>query len=126
VLGRTFTFDHVATMLGVTPSRLLDPVEELKRAEVFVDSGEALGFRHDIIREAVLDSTPVSASRALDRQAAEMLLHANVVPLEIVGRLAETAEPGDEVVIATLRQGAHALAATDPAAARTPLWRNAR
>src|SRR5216684_2690169 len=70
VLGRSFRFDDLATMLGMAPAALLEPVEELMRAEILADSGENLGFRHDIIRQAVLDSVPAAARRALDRQAA--------------------------------------------------------
>src|SRR5712691_4919503 len=114
VLGREFRFDDLATMLGTAPAALLQPVEELIRAEILADSGEHLGFRHDIIRQAVLDSVPTAARRALDRQAAGILLAAGAVPLEIATRLAASAGPGDEVAIATLHEAARALAPTDP------------
>jgi DNA-binding CsgD family transcriptional regulator len=42
------------------------------------------------------------------------LLAAGAVPLEIATRLAASAEPGDEVAIATLHEAARALAPTDP------------
>jgi len=69
VLGRSFRFDDLAAMLGTAPAALLEPVEELIRAEILAGSGENLGFRHDIIRQAVLDSVPAAARRALDRRA---------------------------------------------------------
>ena len=114
VLGRSFRFDDLAAMLGTAPAALLEPVEELIRAEILADSGENLGFRHDIIRQAVLDSVPAAARRALDRQAAGILLAAGAVPLEIASRLAASAEPGDEVAIATLHEAARAIAPGDP------------
>src|SRR5712692_10507270 len=114
VLGRSFRFDDLATMLGMAPAALLEPVEELMRAEILADSGENLGFRHDIIRQAVLDSVPAAARRALDRQAAGVLLAAGAVPLEIATRLAASAGPGDEVAIATMHEAARALGPTDP------------
>src|SRR6266568_3668351 len=117
VLGRTFRFDDLANMLGTAQAALLEPVEELIRAEILADSGENLGFRHDIIRQAVLDSVPAAARRALDRQAVGILLTAGAVPLEIANRLAASAEPGDEVAIATLHEAARALAPTDPGVA---------
>src|SRR6266568_2383440 len=98
VLGRSFRFDDLATMLGTAPAALLEPVEELIRAEILADSGENLGFRHDIIRQAVLDSVPA----------------AGAVPLEIATRLAASAGPGDEVAIATLHEAAQAIAPGDP------------
>src|SRR6266568_4382858 len=114
VLGQEFRFDDLATMLGSEPAALLEPVEELIRAEILADSGENLGFRHDIIRQAVLDSVPAAARRALDRQAAGILLAAGAVPLEIATRLAASAGPGDEVAIATLHEAAQAIAPGDP------------
>jgi DNA-binding CsgD family transcriptional regulator len=114
VLGRSFRFDDLAAMLGTAPAALLEPVEELIRAEILADSGQDLSFRHDIIRQAVLDSVPAAARRALDRQAAGILLAAGAVPLEIASRLAASAEPGDEMAIATLHDAAHAIAPTDP------------
>jgi DNA-binding CsgD family transcriptional regulator/tetratricopeptide (TPR) repeat protein len=117
VLGRSFSFEQLVSMLDRTPASMLDPVGELVRADVLVESEHALAFRHDLTREAVLESIPAPALRALDRQAAEMLLRAGVAPVEIAARLAASAEPGDRVAIATLQQAAHALANTDPRAA---------
>jgi DNA-binding CsgD family transcriptional regulator len=114
VLGRSLRFDDLAAMLATTPGALLGPLEELTRAEILTDSGERLGFRHDIIRQAVLDSVPAAARRALDRQAAGILLAGGALPLEIATRLAASAEPGDEVAISALHEAAHALGATDP------------
>jgi hypothetical protein len=114
VLGQEFRFDDLATMLGSEPAALLEPVEDLVRAEIVAESGEHLRFRHDIIRQAVLDSVPAAARRALDRQAAGILLAAGAVPLEIATRLAASAGPGDQVAIATLHEAARALAPTDP------------
>src|SRR6266851_4762026 len=114
VLGRSFRFDDLAAMLDTAPVALLEPVEELIRAEILAGSGENFGFRHDIIRQAVLDSVPAAARRALDRQAAGILLAAGAVPLEIATRLAASAGPGDEVAIATLHEAARAIAPGDP------------
>jgi DNA-binding CsgD family transcriptional regulator len=50
----------------------------------------------------------------LDRQAAGILLAAGALPLEIATRLATSADPGDEVAIATLHQAARGIGATDP------------
>jgi DNA-binding CsgD family transcriptional regulator len=117
VLGQSVSFEHLVAMLALVPSELLEPVAQLKRADILIESGEALAFRHDIIRQAVLNTIPGSARRALDRQAAEMLLAEHALPLEIAARLADSAAPGDQVAITTLHQAAKALATTDPATA---------
>ena len=113
-LGRTFTFDELARTLGRPASDLLAPVGELLEANLLVERDERLAFWHDITREAVRASVPVTARRALDRQAAVVLLEAGALPVEVAAQLAASAEVGDEVAIATLLDAAKALVTTDP------------
>ena len=116
-LGRTFTFDELARTLGQPASDLLAPVGELLEANLLVERDEKLAFWHDITREAVRASVPVTARRALDRQAAGVLLEAGALPVEVAVQLAASAQPGDEVAIATLLDAAKALVTTDPGTA---------
>jgi DNA-binding CsgD family transcriptional regulator len=113
-LGRTFTFDELARTLGRSAPDLLAPVGELLEANLLVERDEKLAFWHDITREAVRASVPVTARRALDRQAAGVLLEAGAPPVEVAGQLAASAETGDEVAIATLLDAAKTLVTTDP------------
>src|SRR5437870_2318265 len=113
-LGRTFTFDELARTLGRRASDLLAPVEELLEANLLVERDENLAFWHDITREGVRASVPVTARRALDRQTAGVLLEAGALPVEVAVQLAASAEPGDEVAINTLLDAAKALVTTDP------------
>src|SRR5213593_3048729 len=113
-LGRTFTFDELARTLGRPASELLAPVGELLEANLLVERDENLAFWHDLTREAVRASVPVTARRALDRQAAVVLLEAGALPVEVAVQLAASAEVGDEVAIATLLDAAKALVTTDP------------
>jgi DNA-binding CsgD family transcriptional regulator len=113
-LGRTFTFDELARTLGRPASDILAPVGELLEANLLVEREEKLAFWHDITREAVRASVPVTARRALDRQAAGVLLEAGALPVEVAVQLAASAEPGDEVAITTLLGAAKALVTTDP------------
>jgi hypothetical protein len=53
---------------------LLAPVDELLRAELFFEFDGALGFGHDLLREAVQATLPASAYRALQRQAVNALI----------------------------------------------------
>jgi DNA-binding CsgD family transcriptional regulator len=116
-LGRTFSFGDLARTLGSPPSSLLAPVSELLRADLLAERDDKLTFWHDITREAVRASVPVSARRALDRQAADALLESGALPVEVAVQLAASAEPGDEVAITTLLEAAKALATTDPVTA---------
>ena len=112
-LGRTFTFAELAETLGWQPSALLGPVAELLEANLLVERGERLAFWHDITRGAVRESIAASARRALDRWAAEVLLRSGALPVEVAMQLAASAEPGDEVAVATLLDAAKTLIATD-------------
>jgi DNA-binding CsgD family transcriptional regulator len=118
-LGRTFTFDELARTLGHPASHLLAPVGELLEANLLAERDEKLAFWHDITREAVRASVPATARRALDRQAAGVLLEAGALPVEVAGQLVASAQLGDEVAITTLLDAAKALCTTDPAAAAT-------
>jgi ATP/maltotriose-dependent transcriptional regulator MalT len=113
-LGRTFSFDELARTLGRPASDLLAPVAELLEANLLVEREEKLAFWHDLTREAVRASVPVTARRALDRQAAGVLLEAGALPVEVAVQLAASAEVGDELAIATLLDAAKALVTTDP------------
>ncbi|MEA2201183.1 MAG: hypothetical protein QOI89_1779 [Solirubrobacteraceae bacterium] len=117
VLGRDFGFDDLALMREVSPGGLLDPVEELARAAILIETPTGLGFRHDITRQAVQDSLPASARRALERQAVAVLLSGGALPVEVAAQLAASAEPGDESAASTLRQAAQGLASSDPGVA---------
>ena len=115
-LGRRFSFTDLANMLDRPPATLLGPVEELIDCGMLVESGDRLAFRHDVTREAVRESVPVSARRALDRQAADVLLAAGATPVEVAAQIAASAEPGDEQAISILLRAGEALATTDPGA----------
>jgi DNA-binding CsgD family transcriptional regulator len=112
-LGRTFSFDELARTLGSSASEILAPVGELIAADLLVELDDKLGFWHDITREAVRASIPVSARRALDRQAAGALLERGALPIEVAAQLAASAEPGDDIAVATLLDAAEALITTD-------------
>jgi DNA-binding CsgD family transcriptional regulator len=113
-LGRTFTFDELARTLGRPASDLLAPVEELLDTNLLVERDERLAFWHDITREAVRTSVPATARRALDRQAAGILLEAGALPVEVAAQLAASAGAGDEVAITTLLDASKSLVTTDP------------
>jgi DNA-binding CsgD family transcriptional regulator len=116
-LGRRFSVSDLAAMLDRPASALLAPVEELIHADMLTEQGDKLAFGHDLILEAVRGSMPVSVRHALDRQAALVLLNGGALPVEVATQLAASAEPGDEVAIATLLKAAEALGTTDPGTA---------
>ena len=115
-LGRTFSVSDLVEMLGLPPASLLTSVEDLIEAGIVRERGDELSFQHDLIREAVRHACAPSARRALDRQAADVMLARGALPVEVAVQLAASAAPGDEVAITTLLAAAEALATTDPGA----------
>jgi DNA-binding CsgD family transcriptional regulator/tetratricopeptide (TPR) repeat protein len=116
-LGRRFSLDGVAAMLGVLPASLLQPVEDLLRDSILIERNNALAFFHDLTYEGVRSSVPVPVRRSLDRQAATVLLERGALPVEVALQLAASAEPGDDIAITTLLRAAEVLSATDPSGA---------
>ena len=114
-LGRRFSVDELAQMAGMPITELLDPVGELVQADIFIECAGRLAFAHDLIREGVRASSPVPVRRALDRQAADVLLAWGATPVEVAQQLADCAEPGDEAAINTLLEAANILGSSDPA-----------
>jgi DNA-binding CsgD family transcriptional regulator len=115
-LGRTFSVSELSEMLGLPPAFLLTSFEALIEAGIVRERGDQLAFQHDLIREAVRRACAPSARRALDRQAAEVMLARGALPVEVAVQLAASAAPGDEVAIRTLLAAAEALATSDPGA----------
>jgi DNA-binding CsgD family transcriptional regulator len=117
VLGQRFSFGHLSAMLNKPPSALLAPVDDLLRTDLLTEDDGLLTYRHDLIREAVRDTLPRTALRALQRQAADALLAAGSPPVEVAAQLAASADPGDQVAVRTLHEAARALGSSDPGAA---------
>ncbi len=115
-LSRRFSAADLGALAGLPAAELVSPVRELIQADILSESGERLAFTHDLIRGAVRASVPATVRRALDRQGAEVLLARGALPVEVARQLAASADPGDEVAIATLLKAADALGTTDPAA----------
>jgi DNA-binding CsgD family transcriptional regulator len=114
-LGRRFSVHELAQLAQLPITELVDPIKELVQADIFTEIGDRLAFGHDLIREAVRASSSVPVRRALDRQAADVLLAHGALPVEVAQQLADCAEAGDEVAIATLHEAARNLSSSHPA-----------
>ena len=116
-LGRRFSLNAVAAMLGALPASLLQPVDDLLRDSILIERNNTLAFFHDLTYEGVRSSVPVPVRRSLDRQTATVLLERGALPVEVALQLAASAEPGDDIAINTLLRAAEVLSATDPSGA---------
>lgn len=117
VLPDRFTAGLLAAMLERSPTSLLSSLEEAVHADLFIEDGEQLRFRHDLLREATRQSLPKSLRRAMERQSASVMLGMGAAPAEVATQLARSAEPGDREAIDALREAAQAVGRGDAGAA---------
>src|SRR5262245_46341546 len=117
VLPDRFSAGLLAAMLDRQPVSLLSALEEAVRADLLVEDGERLRFRHDLLREATRQSMPQSLRRAMERQTASVMLGMGAAPAEVATQLARSAEPGDLEAIDALRQAAQSVGHSDASAA---------
>ena len=117
VLPDRFSAGLLAAMLDRQPASLMAAVEEAVCADLLVEDGEQLRFRHDLLREATRESLPQSIRRAMERQAASLMLKMGATPAEVATQLARSAEPGDREATGALRQAAQSVGHSDASAA---------
>ena len=117
VLPDRFSAGLLAAMLDRPPTLLLSALEEAVRADLFVEDGERLRFRHDLLREATRQSLPQSLRWAMERQSASVMLGMGAAPAEVATQLARSAEPGDREAIGALREAAQSVGHSDASAA---------
>ncbi|OBF62443.1 LuxR family transcriptional regulator [Mycobacterium sp. 852002-53434_SCH5985345] len=117
VLPDRFSAGLLAAMLDRRPVALLSALEEAVRADLFVEDGEQLRFRHDLLREATRQCLPQSLRRAMERQSASVMLSIGAAPAEVATQLARSAEPGDREAIDALRQAAQSVGRGDASGA---------
>jgi DNA-binding CsgD family transcriptional regulator len=117
VLPSRFSASSLAAMLERQPTALVSAIEEAVRADLLVEDGDQLRFRHDLLREATRQSLSESLLRAMERQAASVMLEMGAAPEEVATHLVRSAEVGDQAAITALRQAAQSLASSDPGAA---------
>jgi DNA-binding CsgD family transcriptional regulator len=117
VLPDRFSAGLLAAMLDRQPSSLLSAVQEAMGADLLVEDGEQLRFRHDLLRETTRQSLPQSLRRAMERQSASVMLSMGAAPAEVATQLARSAEQGDREAIGALRQAAQSVGNSDASAA---------
>jgi DNA-binding CsgD family transcriptional regulator/tetratricopeptide (TPR) repeat protein len=117
VLGSSFTLDEAARAGGWGVADLLEPLDELLRSGLLVDTGHALTFRHDLFRRAIEDEMPPTARRALHTAAGRALAETGAPPARVARHLALGALAGDEEAVRWLYRAALEVAPRGPATA---------
>ena len=117
VLPDRFSAGLLAAMLQRQPADLVSAIDEAVSAELFVEDGEQLRFRHDLLREATRQTLTGSLRRAMERESATIMLELGAAPAEVATQLARSAEPGDREAIGALRPAAQSVGHSDASAA---------
>ena len=124
VLGHSFSLDELAGLLGRPPLDLRSEIREAIAAGLLTEEGDRLGFRHDLVREAVDASLPKAVRRSMRRTAVEVMLQHGASAADVAQLVMDIAEPGDVASASLLRRAAAQIGQTSPAVA-APLARRA-
>ena len=124
VLGHSFSLDELAGLLGRPPLDLRSEIREAIAAGLLTEEGDRLGFRHDLVREAVDASLPKAVRRSMRRTAVEVMLQHGASAADVAQLVMDIAEPGDVASASLLRRAAAQIGQRSPAVA-APLARRA-
>jgi DNA-binding CsgD family transcriptional regulator/tetratricopeptide (TPR) repeat protein len=130
LLGVEFAVRDLAVVLERSVADLIPAVDEACAAGVLAESGNALGFRHPLIRAALYDEMPVPVRTAWHRDAGRALAEAGA-PADRVARQVLWAvcgpggvsEPVDEWILDWLARPAEPLVGQAPQVAAQLLRR---
>jgi tetratricopeptide (TPR) repeat protein len=117
VLGSSFAVTDLSLAVGRPTAGLLAALEEAMAGGVLEQRGELLGFRHDLIREALYHDLPAPVRQGLHLDAGRALAGAGAPPERVAEQLARGASPGDAQAVAWLQRAAHQAAPRAPAVA---------
>jgi DNA-binding CsgD family transcriptional regulator/tetratricopeptide (TPR) repeat protein len=81
VLGPSFSIAELSAVLSIPALNFLGVIQEAVAAGVLAAESDRLAFRHQVIRQALYESLPMSARNALHLQAGQALAAAGA-PLE--------------------------------------------
>jgi DNA-binding CsgD family transcriptional regulator len=114
VLGRSFSIEKVAELLGETPARLLPEVEAALRADLLVATPDSLIFDRELVWRALAESVPRPARQALHRQIGQLLLDQGGPVTEAAEHLASAGRPAAPAALAQLDRAAQSFLAAAP------------
>ena len=114
MLGRSFSIDNVAALLGETPACLLPDVEAALGADLLVATPEALTFDRELVWRALAESVPRAARQALHRQIGQLLLDQGGPVTEAASHLVSAGRPTAPAALARLDGAARSFLVAAP------------
>jgi DNA-binding CsgD family transcriptional regulator len=123
VLGGDARIDLVVALAGVAWDRAGEVLDALDQADVLIP-GEALGFRHPLLRTAVYDQMPALRRSILHAGAADLMMRQERVE-EAASHLLRAPPRGSESAVQALRTAASRAVARGAPEAAVPFLRRA-
>lgn len=123
LLGVEFSVMDLSVVAARRPVELIDPIQEASAADVLVESGPMLAFRHPLIRQVLYEAVPAGLRSALHHQVAQALAEAGT-PMDRVAEQIVAAEGvTDTWVLDWITNAGHELARRAPSVAADLLSR---
>jgi DNA-binding CsgD family transcriptional regulator len=116
-LGSTFSVADLAAVLGQPVAEILPRIDTAMYAGIFVERDDQLGFRHDLVRDALESTIPASALAALHLDIARTLAAVGAPAIRVATHYSLGARPGDRTAVRWLRSAAADVSAQSPASA---------
>ena len=126
IIGSRFTVADLGHLLGQRAVEMTGAIGQAVEAGLFVDLDTELGFRHDLVRDAVYHELPPALRRELHRELAAVRRRAGEPPIRVAEHVAHGLEPGDEAAVDEVRAAVAAIAYRAPRVALDLLDRAAR
>ena len=117
VLGDAVTIGDLATVTRRPAVDLIPALGEAFRSRLLGDEADTVVFRHQLVHDAIYQSTPQPVRSALHRDAAGTLAGAGADLSQVASHLMLGATPGDLDAVRWLREAAQEVAARAPAEA---------
>jgi tetratricopeptide (TPR) repeat protein len=117
ILGSSFSLAELTLLTDRSSAQLLSALHPSLDAGLIIESGDRLGFRHELVRDAIYHDLPVSVRKGMHRDAGAVLEGCGAPVERVAGHGALGAEIGDTRSIEWLREAAATAAARAPATA---------
>lgn len=117
VLGSSFTPEDLALASDVSLPDLAEALRAAVQADLLVDTGSALTFRHGLIRDALYAEWPAAVRTTLHRSLANRLMAAEAADFRVVPHLLAGAQRGDGEAASWLHSVGLRMATVAPDAA---------
>jgi DNA-binding CsgD family transcriptional regulator/tetratricopeptide (TPR) repeat protein len=98
VLGTEAEVDLLAELAGSAPGALVDQIEAAIQAGLLAERGNRIGFRHDLVKEAVYDALRPAVRSAVHHQAADVLARRGASPAQVAAHLLRSGGSDDKAI----------------------------